>query len=197
MKRPDFSDIQTGEAFNQWYWLKAELVEICKASNLPYTGSKFELRDRIIYALDNNGALMPEPKKKATQSKFNWARAVLTLDTVITDNVSFGPNFRKFMKAQIGNHFSCTGEFMAWVKENPGKTLKDAMLKWQELEDRKKDPNFRRAIASYNMYNQYMRDFLDDNPTLSFKDAQYFWSLKKQLPAENGFVKYAPSDLRL
>lgn len=197
MQRPAFSEIKDSEEFKKWYWLKEELVVICKAAHLPYTGSKFELRDRIIYAMENNGAVQPTIKKQSKTSRFNWARAALDLDTIITDNVSFGPNFRNFMKSQIGNSFSCGGEFMAWVKANPGKTLKDAVLKWQELEDRKKDPNFRKEIAAYNMYNQYMRDFLDDNPGSSFKDARKFWLLKKQLPAKDGHIIYEASDLQL
>ncbi|MEM1319552.1 MAG: DUF6434 domain-containing protein [Bacteroidota bacterium] len=197
MTRPDFTDIKTGVEFNNWYWLKAEMVDICKAIQLPYSGSKFELRDRIIYALDNDGALKPVAKKKKAHSKFNWARAELSRDTVITDNISFGPNFRRFMKAEIGDHFSCHGDFMAWAKSNAGKTLEDAILKWEELERRKENPNFRREIAAYNMFNQYVRDFLDDNKGYSFQEARKYWDVKKQLPTKGGFVKYEKSDLAL
>ena len=197
MNRPGFSEIETGAEFNQWYWLKDELIEICKQANLPYHGGKFELRDRIIYALDNEGRLKPNSKKGKPKSSFNWAKSSLALDTLITDNVSFGPNFRNFMKSEIGNNFSCHSDFMAWVKSNPGKTLRDAVLKWQEMENRKNDPDFRRDIAAHNMLNQYVRDFLDDNPDMSFKDALHHWKIKKQMPTENGFVKYTKADLKL
>ena len=196
-KKPDFSEMVSGAEFNQWYWLKEELITICKQVDLPYHGSKFELRDRIMYALDNNGRLKPNPEKKKRESTFNWAKANLTMETVITDSISFGPNFRNFMKAEIGRNFSCNGDFMQWVRDNTGKTLGDAVLKWQELENRKDDPKFRRDIAAYNMLNQYVRDYLDDNPDRSFKDALKLWKIKKQLPAEDGFVKYRRSDLKL
>lgn len=197
MSRPNFKDIQTSAEFNNWYWLKAELIEICKQIDLPYTGRKFELRDRIMYAMDNDGALLPSPPKKKRSSRFNWAKAVLSLETVITDNVSFGPNFRRFMRLQIGDHFSCHSDFMDWVKANVGKTLKDAVFEWEALERRKEDPNFRRAIAAHNMFNQYIRDFLDDNPGNTFKAAKQYWDLKKQLPAKEGFVRYEAGDLKL
>ena len=197
MARPDFTDIESGAAFNNWYWLKAEMVEICKAMGLPYSGGKFELRDRIMYALDNNGQLLRQPTKKKNKSRFNWARETLSHDTVITDNVSFGPNFRRFMTAQIGPRFSCHSDFMDWVKAHPGKTLRDAILKWEELERRKQDPTFRRTIASHNMFSQYVRDFLDDNEGKTFKEAHRFWELKKQLPMKDGFVRYEKSDLTL
>lgn len=197
MSRPDFKDIQTSAEFNNWYWLKAELVEICKQIDLPYTGSKFELRDRIMYAMENNGALLPSPPKKKPISRFNWAKADLSLETLITDNVSFGPNFRRFMRSQIGDHFSCHSDFMDWVKANVGQTLKDAVLEWEALERRKEDPNFRRVIAAHNMLSQYIRDFLDDNPGKTFKMAKRYWDLKKQLPTKDGFVRYEASDLNL
>lgn len=195
-KRPDFNDIKTGKEFNRWYWLKEELVAICKHAELPTHGRKFELRDRIMYALDNQGLLKKEEKKKTT-SRFNWAKAKLSQETFITDNVSFGPNFRRFMKDQIGAKFSCHSDFMDWVKNNEGKTLRQAVEKWFELESRKEDPDFKRVIADNNMYNQYTRDFLEDNPGKTIREARQHWLAKKQQPTKNGFVRYERSDLAL
>ncbi|MEM6696860.1 MAG: DUF6434 domain-containing protein, partial [Bacteroidota bacterium] len=189
MQRPDFENIATGKEFNRWYWLKEEMVEICKRSGLPTHGRKFDLRDRIIYALDNDGQVKPTLQKKRAKSKFNWAKAELALETPITDNVSFGPNFRRFMKAQIGNKFYCHSDFMDWVKSNEGKTLADAVDQWHTLEKRKEDSNFKRTIADNNMYAQYTRDFLEDNENTTMKDAKKYWLLKKQLPTEDGFIR--------
>lgn len=197
LKRPDFERITSGSEFNTWYWLKAEMVEICKQAGLPYTGSKFELRDRIMYALDHNGAVKPRKTAPKRTSSFNWAKAELTPDTFITDNVSFGPNFRRFMKAQIGTQFSCHSDFMDWVKAHPGKTLHDAVLKWQELEDRKKDPDFQRSIAEHNMLSQYVRDFLADNPTASFQHALKAWAAKRRMPMVDGRITYSREDTTL
>ncbi|MEM1259530.1 MAG: DUF6434 domain-containing protein [Bacteroidota bacterium] len=197
MSRPKFEEIKTGNEFNQWFWLKEEMVEICKRSGLPVSGRKFDLRDRIMYALDHEGKVKPEPKKQKQRSKFNWAKSKLSLETRITDNVSFGPNFRRFMKSQIGNTFSCHSDFMDWVKSNTGKPLSEAVYKWNELEKRKEDPNFKRKIADNNMLAQYIRDFLEDNKNRTLKDAKNYWNLKKQLPTKNGFVRYESSDLKL
>ncbi len=197
MERPKIEEIVIVEDFKNWYWLKDEMITICKLMQLPYTGKKFDLRDRIIYALENEGKLFPQEKGNKSISKFNWSKTALTLETQITDNVSFGPNFRRFMKSYIGNHFSCHSDFMDWVKSNVGKTLKDAIIQWEVLEERKRDPSFRRSIADHNMYNQYMRDFLDDNVELGFREAKKYWVLKKRLPVVNGFVKYEAEDLML
>jgi len=197
MQRPEFSEISSGAAFNKWYWLKEEMVEICKSAGLPYHGSKFTIRDRIIYALDNNGAIKPEPQRLKAKSKFNWAKETLSLDTLITDNISFGPNFRRFMSSQLGSRFSCHSDFMNWVKSNTGKTLQDAAMAWEQLEQRKLDPNFKRDIAANNMYSQYIRDFSEDNPGATIQEIKQYWLLKRSLPTETGFIKYHPSDLSL
>ncbi len=196
MSRPNFEDIKTGAEFKRWYWLKEELVDICKRSNLTYSGGKFDLQDRIAHALDNNGELLEKSTTKKT-SKFNWAKANLTPGTIITDNITFGPNFRRFMKVHIGKRFSCHSDFMDWVKGNPGKTLQNAVEHWYLLEDRKNDPDFKRKIAGHNMYAQYTRDFLKDNPGKTIKDAKEYWLLKRRLPTETGFVKYEPNDLKI
>lgn len=197
MSRPDFSEIASGKEFNRWYWLKEELVEICKQAQIPYTGRKFELRDRIIFMLDHPGQPLPPIKKKRASSNFNWSKAKLNLDTKITDSISFGPNFRNFMKSEIGPKFSCHGDFMDWVKSSPGKTLEEAILMWHALEDRKKNPNFKRTIAKNNMLAQYVRDFLKDNTDKTLKDALYFWKLKKRRPTETGYIIYEKTDTEL
>ncbi|MEM9338929.1 MAG: DUF6434 domain-containing protein [Bacteroidota bacterium] len=197
MERPDFSVITSGEEFNQWYWLKEEMFQICKESGLPTSGSKFELRDRIMFALDHDGAILSVPKKKKPTSSFDWANERLTLHTFITDNVSFGPNFRKFMASQLDQKFSCHSDFMHWVKMNVGKTLEDAVTEWKRLEDRKKDPAFKRKIADHNMMSQYVRDFLADNKGKTTKEAVHFWKAKRKMPTDDGFIRYHRSDLDL
>ena len=197
MKRPEFQDIKSGEEFNNWYWLKEEMTEICRFLNLPRIGRKFDLRDRIMYALDNNGKVKSESERLKTKSKFNWAKADLTLKTKITDNVSFGPNFRHFMKNEIGDKFTCHSDFMNWVKNNVGKTLEDAVFVYKQFENRNRRPDFQRKIADQNMFNQYVRDFMKDNPCTSLNTARKFWLIKKQMPTKNGFVKYEKSDFKL
>ena len=197
MPRPDFSDIATEKDFNQWYWTKEELISICKKAQLSFSGSKEDLRQRISQAFNNTYTKDKKNKSKKAASKFNWAKEKLQLSTIITDNVSFGPNFRNFMQANIDRKFSCHSDFMDWVKANIGKTLADAIVQWNILEDRKKDPDFRRKIANHNRLSLYVRDFLEDHPDKSFKDALRLWNIKKQLPVQNGMVKYEKKDIEL
>lgn len=197
MQRPPFSKIKTGKDFNQWYWLKSEMQAICKQLNLPSSGKKFDLRDRIMYALDHKGQQDPKAVKAKPKSTFKWSKATLTPQTLITDNITFGQNLRRFMQAHIGERFAFNIDFMAWAKANAVKTLQDAIDQWKFLEDRKKDPSFKTEIADHNMMNQYFRDFMEDNPNASIEMARRFWRLKKQQPMKDGFVRYEKGDLKL
>ena len=84
---------------------------------------------------------------------------------------------------------------MKWAKENPGKTLAEAVAIWEEMEVQRRDPGYRSEIANHNMFNQYTRDMLDAHPELSLDQVRTCWMRKKQLPSEDGFIRYEASDL--
>ena len=41
--RPSFKEIKSFEEFNQYYWYREELSQICKSLGLEYRGTKKEL----------------------------------------------------------------------------------------------------------------------------------------------------------
>jgi len=191
--RPPFSPAMSRAAFETWYWSKAELEDICVQLNRPRHGSKAEMRERVALHLENPDA--PSPRRRVSRaSAFDWKSAPLAPDTLITDGISFGPNVRGFFKSVIGSRFSCTGEFMDWVRNNPGATLGDAVEIWRALDARKADPTFRREIADHNNFLQYLRDFQDHFDTLPLEDAKACWQAKKLRPARNGVVVFDPED---
>ncbi len=189
--KPDTSEAMSAQTFDRWYWDKPELVEICVRLGLPKTGSKDALRARILTYLET-GAIVPNTRRKP--GAFNWARAELTTGTVITETVSFGPNFRRFMAAQIGDRFVCHADFMEWVRTHPGKTLGDAIAAWHRFDARHDDPAFRRDIAPHNNYLQYLRDYRDANPTHSIEAAKAAWEIRKRQPIEGDRIVYRAED---
>jgi Domain of unknown function (DUF6434)/SAP domain-containing new25 len=194
MARPHVSDIKTGAEFKRWYWLKEELVTYCKLTNIPYGGQKFDILERIAQHLDNDSSV-EKPKTAQPKSKFDWHSAPLNLDTIITDSYKNSANVRRFFQTHCDPKFSFNIAFMAWMKQNVGKTLQDAVSEWQRLKVQTKDKNFKTDIPIGNQYNQYMRDFFQDNPTKTLKEARRFWELKRALPLQ--FHKYERRDLDL
>ena len=52
-------------------------------------------------------------------------------------------------------------------------------------------------IKHHDQFNQYTRDFLEDNPTLRMDGGRRIWALKIKLPSETGRHVYDRSDLSL
>jgi len=191
--RPEMSATMTASEFDSWYWSKDELSEFCKENDIPANARKNELRRRIIQFLSGEQITI---EKHERHSKFDWSKADLSLETIITDSVKFGQNFRRFMKSQVGDKFSFSNPFMTWVKENEGKTLEDAVDFWYSLQVKVKN-GYRMDMSHFNVMNKYLDDFLEDNPNLKRDDGMLCWSIKKYYPAKKGLVKYEQSDLSL
>ncbi len=180
--------------FNDFYWLKKELVQFCRTIGISSTGGKIEISNRIRTYLLTGEIVKQVKHTHKTKSKFDWANEVLTKNTVITDSYKNGENVRNFFSQEIGAHFRFNVIFMKWMKENIGKTLGDAIIEWKRIEALKKDRNYVSEISPQFEYNRYMRAFLKDNPNLSSKDAMKFWKLKS---SKRGSNEYDKKDLDL
>ncbi|MEO6134306.1 MAG: DUF6434 domain-containing protein [Ginsengibacter sp.] len=180
--------------FQEFYWLKKELAYFCKSNSINATGGKIELSERIIYFLQHGEvpALAINTSKK--NSKFDWNKEKLTLDTIITDNYKNTQNVRTFFIMELGSDFSFNVKFMNWFKENSGKKLSDAIKEWKGILEQKKDKDFQSEIAPQFEYNKYIRAFLADNPNKTLKDAMKFWKLKSE---QRGRNDYERKDLEL
>ncbi|MEL6972550.1 MAG: DUF6434 domain-containing protein [Bacteroidota bacterium] len=189
-QRPDIYDIKSGKELQRWYWLKAELVAHCQALEIPYTGSKLTITERLAHFLDTGK--IAQPKRWRAQSSFNWARAELQPDTMITDSYRNGPNVRRFFSEHIGPRFRFNIAFMQWMKTNVGKTLADAVDAWEAIEQEQKTAGFKSKIPASNQYNQYLRDFFAANPKRSMKEARKCWAKKTEGPAPH---RYDVADL--
>ncbi len=193
MKRPKLDKEISIKDFKDYYWLKEELVGFCRDIGINSSGGKIDIYNRIIDFLENGKIITKSNIKKVNIiSTFDWNNEKLGIDTLITDNYKNTENVRDFFQHKIGDHFKFNVEFMNWMKANNGKTLGVAVDKWREIVELKKDKNYKTEIAPQFEYNTYMRDFLNDNPHLSSKDAMSSWMLKRDKP---GVKKYEKEDL--
>lgn len=191
--RPSLDDIQARSEFDRWYWPVDVMRAFCKVKGVPAGGRKAELRARLAAWFEGKPVALKTVPKRKTQ----WSKAVLTPDTLIDADITFGRNVRGFFADHIGKSFTCTSEFMAWVKANSGQPLSAAIVHWRALEARKADPEFRRDIDPCNNYLLYLRALRDAHPDLSLDEAKAIWHQKSRRPAKDGFVVYDPLDLEL
>ena len=130
-------------------------------------------------ATNNTISLETLPPDKLPASKFDWNKEFLTPETLITDSYKNTENVKTFFVAEIGDHFYFTVEFMNWINHHIGQPLSDAILRWEELREKKKDNTFKSEIASQIEYNRYIRNCLAANPELTLADAIKYWKLKR------------------
>lgn len=193
MNRPKLDKDISIKDFKDYYWLKEELVRFCRDIGINSSGGKIAITNRIIVFLEN-GEIVTKSDVRRTNITliFDWNNEKLDIDTLISDNYKNTVNVRTFFQNKIGARFKFNVEFMNWMKVNQGKTLGDAIDKWIDIAEHKKDKNYKKEIAPQFEYNTYMRDFLNDNPQLSLKDAINSWKIKRNKP---GAKKYNKEDL--
>ncbi len=181
MQRPDFDDIKDFAEFGKYYWYREELINICKAHGLKYSGSKIEL-NKIIEAYFNGEKVMPEKKlhskKKATVTD-------LTLNTgLIECGFTFGNRFRDFFAEQTNeSHFKFNVDMVATVK-----AVKETGDNTFTLGDLLDIYYGRKTYAKYDksalQWNQFVKDFCADKATTIFterlKAAAQLWKIVRE-----------------
>jgi len=184
-KRPALHTNISGKDFNDFYWLKKELIEFCKKHSIPTSGSKEILSKKIVHFLKTGEIshlhrVEPNKKKDAL---------LLELDAKITSNYNSGEEVRAFFRKHIGEHFKFTVGFMKFCKSNPEKTFADAIEFWHNEQEKKKDPHYKKVIGKQFEYNQYIHDFMIDNQDRSLQDAITCWKERKSRRGSNIYSK--------
>ncbi|WP_304087703.1 DUF6434 domain-containing protein [Methanobrevibacter ruminantium] len=192
--RPQLTKDLKSEDFKEYYFLKKELKDFCKKEGLKVSGSKNQLEERIIYYLDTGKSLdnSRSIKNKNNYSKSNSNKATtseeITLDSILGENFKCSEDKREFFEKEIGEGFKFKVKFQKWLKTNPDNTYQDAINAYHELQN----SNEKTKIDKQFQYNQYIRDFFDDNDDKTLNDAIKCWKYKKSIKGHN---KYEKSDL--
>ena len=171
-ERPKLDMGLNGETFRNYYYLKKELIDFCRKNNLPVSGSKVELADRIEYFLNTGKILQGSVKRK---SAINME--VIAENTVIEPNVVCSEKHRAFFIEKIGKSFSFNVLFQKWLKSNAGLTYGDAIeAYYQILEEKKKGKT---VIDKQFEYNTYIREFLRPIREEVWKKRLHIGNIKK------------------
>lgn len=174
----------TLEEFKEYYFLKEELKDFLRSEGLKISGNKQDLEKRIMHYLETGEPL----KETAYKSRSSQELYEIRLDSKLGENFKCSEDKREFFEKEIGKGFKFKVKFQKWLKENPDKTYKDAIDAYHEIQNSKE----KTTIGKQFQYNQYVRDFFEDNAYKSLDDAIKCWKYKKNLKRHN---KYEKSDL--
>ena len=165
-------DLKADEFF-EYYFLKEELKDFCRREGLKVSGNKQDLEKRIVHYLET-GDELSEPVFNKKSCKI---LSKISLDAKLGENFKCSEDKREFFKNEIGNSFKFNVKFQ-----------RDAIDAYHEIQNSKE----KTEIGKQFQYNQYIRDFFEDNNDKSLEDAIACWKYKKSLKGHN---KYEKSDL--
>ncbi len=185
--RPELVPGMDSQTFREYYYLKEELVDFCRANHLPVSGGKQELTERIACFLDTGRVQQTVGKRTIAQKK---AVREITRESIIEDGFACTETHRAFFRREIGTGFSFNVQFQRWLKANAGKTYDDAIAAYNEILKAKKAGES--DIGKQFEYNAYIRDFFADNPGRTLEHAVRCWKYKKSI---KGHHRYERSDL--
>ena len=177
-ERPRLCKELDSKTFKSYYYLKEELLNFCRENNLPTSGGKVELTERIALYLDTGKVSEATAKRKSKTDV-----GIITESTIIESDITCSEKHRAFFKEKIGNSFSFNVAFQKWLKANAGKTYKDAIKAYYEILEAKKKS--KTTIDKQFEYNTYIRDFFSDNKGKTLEEAIICWKYKKSLQGHN------------
>lgn len=181
-ERPELNTDLDGKTFQEYYYLKEELIDFCRKNNLQTAGGKLELTERIANFLETG-----EKTHKEYASRKNTNVGEITLQTKIEEHFVCSQRHREFYKEYIGKNFSFNVTFQKWLKSHSGKTYQESIdAYYQILEEKKKNKT---AIEKQFEYNTYIRDFFADNKDKKLEQAIQCWKYKKSLKGNRSYEK--------
>lgn len=182
-QRPALDKNLNGKTFRRFYWLKSELSDFCKQIGLCSYGTKAELTDRVVYYLDTGNVRGESSDKRNTKSR----PKKVNLRTVIEDNFVCSEAHRIFFLTHLGNTFKFNAEFLQWLKNNAGKTYKNALSAYRRMQVRKKTT--KTGSDESPERDTYIRDFFADNEGRTLDEAIRCRKYKESLAGHNCYEK--------
>lgn len=184
-ERPILSRSLDSRTFRDFYYLKEELVEFCRDNGIPSSGGKMEITERIACFLETGNVMPATARKKRTA-----AESAISEDSRIEADFVCSERHRAFFRKVLGDSFRFNVPFQKWLKDNSGKTYREAIAAYRQTVKAKN--NSHRDIGRQFEYNTYIRDFFADNKGKTLQEAIRCWKYKKQ---QQGHNRYERSDL--
>lgn len=109
--RPVLDRNLDSKIFRDYYYLKEELVNFCRENDIPVSGGKVEITDRIACFLDTGKILSAQTARKRTT-----VISTISKDTKAEANFVCSEKHRAFFREHIGSGFSFNVTFQKWKR---------------------------------------------------------------------------------
>jgi len=191
MKRPHFTTFKTFALFNQHYWYREELKEICKYYKISSHGNKLDLLHNIEEFYKGN---IITTKKPTIANKIQTND--LKLNTKLLEcGFAFNQKLRDFFSIQTGiENFKFNADMVATAKKV--KEDKDFSFTLQDMLDiYYKKKTYAIYDNSSCQWNQFLKDFCADSNSQQFTSKLKVASILWEYVRESTATKIYTSDL--
>ncbi|MEU3406430.1 DUF6434 domain-containing protein [Streptomyces sp. NPDC006670] len=175
-ERPPLTPDLTGAELTRWYWTLAELTALARRLDVPRGGGKGALTERLRAALDGEPLPVAAPRRAAAVRQLS---APVDGATVIPDGQRCSQVLREFFRREIGPGFHFDAHMRAYVAENPGRTLAEAVAHWHTTRDVAAEPQ---EIGAQFEFNRFLRAWHADHPAGTREEALEAWRTHRSAP---------------
>ena len=176
-ERPALSSSLGAGEFRRWYWLKDELQAFARAQQIPATGSKEQLAERVAAYLA--GKPLPAPAAKPRRSRQRLVPP-LTIHTVIPAGHPCSQVLREFFVNALGPGFRFDAPMREFFAANDGTaTLAAALDHWHATRAAAAGP-----IGPQFELNRFARDWHAAHPGGTRDQMLSAWKVHRSLPVD-------------
>jgi hypothetical protein len=174
MTRPTLNRQITPDDFLSYYWLKDELIDFLRVHDLPTSGSKQALTDRICHFLVT-GSVENKPSQKISKRTDEMPTS-FSRQSVIGAGWRCSQDLRAFFEQEIGGHFHFDSVMRDFIHFGTGKTLEEAIITWEAAQQQ---PKAEKSIALQFEYNRHIREYFKNHPGAALQEAIHAWNIIK------------------
>lgn len=184
----------TKKEFNETYYYKTELVELCRQFRLPSSGTKAELNSYINDYLSGKPSSDIRPKRSVTRCSPLKKNQISLQTKLIGTGFSFNNEARKFFAKQFGVKKFVFKKEMAMIKREAEVnndteiTVGDLIEQYKKLEQTHTNEHYLLSHPEEQTYqwNQFVKDFCKSAEARDYRDklkvAAILWNYVKKSP---------------
>ncbi|MFD0379554.1 DUF6434 domain-containing protein [Streptomyces sp. NPDC127112] len=175
-ERPPLTPSLTGAELARWYWTLAELTELARRLDVPRGGGKAALTERLRAALDGEPLPTAPARRPAAVRQLS---APVDGDCVIPEGQRCSQVLREYFRREIGPGFHFDGYMRAYIAENPGRTLAEAVAHWHATRAAAAEPH---QIGAQFEFNRFLRAWHAGHPSGTRDEALAAWHAHRSAP---------------
>ncbi|TVL88810.1 hypothetical protein CD790_29940 [Streptomyces sp. SAJ15] len=164
----------------RWYWTLHELTTLARTMGVPTSGGKQALTARLAAALDGAPApAEPRPARRRGGRSAAQLTAPVDGDTRLPEGQRCSQVLRAYFRAELGPGFHFDRHMRAFIAENPGRTLAEAVQHWHDTREEAARPQ---EIGPQFELNRFLRDWHGRHPDGSRAEAMAAWRAHRARP---------------